>query len=162
MHNHLKSLLSISIVVLIFFPGLLPADDRGIQRQTVGPLINERRVALVIGNGSYRSAPLRNPVHDARLMAETLAKLGFEVLPREDRTQKQIKQDIKTFGGKLKQGGVGLFYYAGHGMQVGGRNYLIPVKADIESEEDVDIEAVDAGAVLAKMAAAQNLSLIHI
>lgn len=134
------------------------ADDRGIVVRSVkeGASRPEQRVALVIGNGAYESAPLRNPVNDARVMARALRELGFDVTEKENQTQKDMKREIQAFGQKLLKGGVGLFYYAGHGMQVNGRNYLIPVGASIEHEKQVEYEAVDAGAVLTEMDYARN------
>ena len=130
------------------------ADDRGF----VAPeaMKSERRVALVIGNSAYQDAPLKNPANDARVMAQTLRALGFTVHAHENLGQKAMRRAVIAFGRELREGGVGLFYFAGHGIQVRGRNYLIPVDAVIEGEADVEIEAVDTGAVLAKMANAQN------
>jgi uncharacterized caspase-like protein len=116
----------------------------------------QRRVALVIGNGTYEDAPLRNPVNDASDMARALTALGFEVIHKENLNQNDMKRAIREFGSKIRGGGVGLFYYAGHGVQVKGVNYLIPVGAKVESEEDVEYEAVDAGFVLAQMEGAGN------
>ena len=112
--------------------------------------------ALVIGNAGYESASLRNPVNDAREMANTLQGLNFQLELLEDASQKQMKRAIDRFGEKLRNGGVGLFYYSGHGIQVSGRNYLVPVNAEIVSEPDVEYESVDVGRVLAKMDAARN------
>ncbi len=117
----------------------------------------EPRVALVIGNGEYASLPLSNPVNDARLMANTLRELGFQVIEHQNLSQKAMKRAIRTFGDRLEKAGaesVGLFYYAGHGVQVDGHNYLIPIGADIDRESDVDIEAVSANVVLKTMARA--------
>ncbi|MBW2523091.1 MAG: caspase family protein [Deltaproteobacteria bacterium] len=122
----------------------------------VAPPTDERRVALVIGNGAYRGGRLANPVHDARAMAAALRQLGFAVTERSDLDQKQMKLAIRAFGRKLHGGGVGLFYYAGHGAQVGGQNYLIPLGADIPSEDHVDVESVPLRAVLAEIADAGN------
>ena len=111
----------------------------------------EVRLALVIGNGDYRTAPLRNPRSDAKLMATTLRSLGFEVVERLDQDQLGLKRAIRDFGDRLDQAGddaVAVVYYAGHGVQIGGRNYLIPINAEIERESDVDIEAVAADAIL--------------
>jgi formylglycine-generating enzyme required for sulfatase activity len=119
----------------------------------------ESRVALVIGNGAYANGPLINPASDARLVDETLKELGFHVILRVDADQKEMKRAIKDFGAALGDGGkgaVGLFYYAGHGVQVNGRNYLIPTRASIEREADVDIEAVSADWVISEMRAAGN------
>ena len=116
----------------------------------------EKRVALVIGNSGYGDAIgyLKNPANDARLMAKSLRSVGFDVIERIDANQKQMKRAVRDFGDKLRsagEDGVGLFYYAGHGVQMGGQNYLVPLKADINGEGDVDIEAVSAGSILAQM-----------
>ncbi|MFH1091686.1 MAG: caspase family protein, partial [Pseudomonadota bacterium] len=116
----------------------------------------ERRVALVIGNGEYRSAPLRNPPNDAEAMARTLSGLGFVVNKKINADRKTMIQAIHDFGRELRQGGVGLFFYAGHGMQVKGVNYLIPIDANPMAEQEVEFEAVAAERVLALMEAAGN------
>lgn|GEM_PF-4076766 len=116
----------------------------------------ERRIALVIGNSNYSDARLRNSVNDATDMASVLGNLDFSVTLKTDANQKAMENAIRDFGKKLRDGGVGLSYFAGHGLQVKHSNYLIPVGAEIESEGDVKYEAVDAGLVLAKMADAGN------
>lgn len=115
-----------------------------------------QRVALVIGNSKYAESPLLNPANDARDMAALLKQYGFEVLHGEDLAQKEMKSLIRSFGDKLREGGVGLFYYAGHGVQVADHNYLIPVGASIRSEAEIEYESVDLGFVLAQMQEAQN------
>src|SRR5215213_8287853 len=116
-----------------------------------------QRVALIIGNGAYTNAPrLKNPSNDATDIAEALSKLGFTVESGVDLTQKQMKFMIRAFGQKLKGGGQGLFYFSGHGVQLRGRNYLIPVDADITSEADVEDQGVDANLVLGLMDEANN------
>lgn len=77
---------------------------------------SERRTALVIGNADYGSSPLENPVNDARDMAETLRELGFSAMIRTNADQQEMWNAIRDFGNELVKGGVGLFYYAGHGM----------------------------------------------
>jgi hypothetical protein len=123
------------------------------------PTVGGPRIALVVGNSAYRDAPLANPVNDANLMARTLSAVGFEVIHRTDVSQKEMKRALNMFGDRLETAGreaVGLFYYAGHGIQVGGRNYLIPVDADIQREKDVDVEGVAADTVLSAMEYAGN------
>ena len=132
------------------------SGNRSIIKTEKSKYLSEKRVALVIGNSKYKSSPLKNPVNDSRAISETLNELGFEVITGENLTQKEMKKKIAAFGKKIKNGGVGLFYYAGHGMQVNGYNYLIPVKSKIDSEEDVEYEAVNAGRVLAQMDSAKN------
>jgi formylglycine-generating enzyme required for sulfatase activity len=119
----------------------------------------ETRVALVIGNSEYSTGPLPNPANDAKMMADTLEKLHFEVIRRINADQNAMKRGIQEFGSRLEKGGptaVGLFYYAGHGIQLNGLNYLIPVNARIEREGDVEIEAVSANWVLEQMRYAHN------
>lgn len=116
----------------------------------------QSRVALVIGNGNYAKSPLKNPANDARAMSATLRELGFEVTTGRDLNQKQMQKLIVKFGRALKKCDVGLFYYAGHGIQVEGENYLIPLEADLEDVETVPVEAVGLRYVLARMAAAKN------
>jgi hypothetical protein len=118
---------------------------------------NGKRIALVIGNGAYTSAPqLKNPPNDARDVAATLKALGFDVTSGINVNQRDMKRLIREFGQKLKGGGSGLFYYAGHGVQSKGRNYLIPVDAEIASEAEVEDSGVDVGLVLNFMDDAQN------
>ena len=116
----------------------------------------ERRLALVIGNSAYRIAPLKNPVNDAKDMAAALRGVGFEVMHKQNAGQRVMEESIRNFGTKLRKGGVGLFYYAGHGMQIGGRNYLIPTDAEVYKETDVKYESVDAGRILDEMNDAKN------
>ena len=112
------------------------------------------RVALVIGNGGYADSPLRNPVNDASDVAAKLRGLGFDVTLLTDAGQKKMERSIRDFGSKLARADIRLFYYAGHGMQVQGANYLIPVDADVATEYDVKYEAVNANRVLDGMAVA--------
>lgn len=125
------------------------------------PAAAEPRYALVIGNGNYGSSfsKLPNPPNDARLVSKALKSAGFEVMTVLDADQKQMKRAFSDFGNKLSAAGadaVGLFYYAGHGVQVDGANYLIPTGANIESAADVDMEAVNADWVLQQMEFAGN------
>ena len=114
------------------------------------------RTALVIGNSNYQSNPLKNPVNDAKDMARALKFSGFEVTLETDVDLRTMETAVRSFGRSLRKGGTGLFYYAGHGVQVNGSNYLIPIGAVIESQSDVRYEAVNAGLVLGKMEDADN------
>jgi uncharacterized caspase-like protein len=121
----------------------------------------EKRVALVIGNAAYKDGPLKNPVNDARAMGARLSELGFEVLLRENLTKSATETAIGDFAEKLSQGAVGMLFYAGHGIQLGGRNYMIPVDARLAAEQRVKLEAVDVETVLDQMAAASaRVSLV--
>ena len=116
----------------------------------------EQRVALVIGNGAYQSSPLKNPVNDATDMAQALKDKGFAVTLRTNIGNRDMRQAIRAFSQTLKAGGVGLFYFAGHGVQSKGRNYLIPLNAEIKEEFELEDEAFDANRVLAGMEEAGN------
>jgi uncharacterized protein YgiM (DUF1202 family) len=119
------------------------------------------RVALVVGNGDYTAeiGKLKNPTSDAQMMADTLTGLGFEVSLVTDADQKAMKRAIREFGQKLREtgpNGIGLFYYAGHGVQVDGENFLLPIGAEIQAEGDVELEAVSASSILSQMQFAGN------
>ncbi|HEX6911897.1 MAG TPA: caspase domain-containing protein, partial [Longimicrobium sp.] len=134
----------LAVLLSALLPAMLPAQA-------------ERRVALIIGNGAYENVgPLRNPVNDARAMAQTLSRMGFEVLLRENRNEDEVKQDIREWGRRLDQNSVALFYYSGHGIQVKGENYIVPVDAEIASEEEVEYGAVNTGLVMAQMERARS------
>ena len=122
----------------------------------------EKRLALIIGNSDYKDSPLRNPINDANDMASALEDLNFEVMLHTDADRREMGRAIRDFGSKLKENrGVGLFYYAGHGMQIENSNFLIPVDTPLEEEDEVPYESVDVGSVLAKMESAGNaLNLI--
>jgi hypothetical protein len=118
-------------------------------------------VALVVGNGDYAAeiGKLKNPISDAKLVADTLSGLGFEVSLVTDADQKAMKRAIREFGQKLRESGpsgIGLFYYAGHGVQVDGENFLLPIGAEIQAEGDVELEAVSASSILSQMQFAGN------
>jgi uncharacterized caspase-like protein len=103
----------------------------------------ERRIALVIGNADYDFAPLKNPVNDAEAMAQALEKLGFKVIKRENGKLGEMLEAIREFSLKASSNDVRLLYYAGHGVQIDGKNYLIPVDADIHSDDDFPRKSVD-------------------
>ncbi|MGZ3236539.1 MAG: caspase family protein [Burkholderiaceae bacterium] len=109
---------------------------------------NEDRIALVIGNSAYQSSPLKNPINDSRAMSIKLRTLGFDVIERENLTQKQVGSVLREFKSKLKPGAVALFFYAGHGLQVRGVNYLPTVDAEIASEEDVPLQSINLNQIL--------------
>lgn len=114
------------------------------------------RIALVIGNSKYALKPLRNPENDAYDMASTLEELGFQTILALNADQKQMLQSIDEFSQQLGKEDVGLFFFAGHGMQLGGTNYLIPVGAKIKSGTNVQRSAVSVDLVLEAMERAGN------
>ncbi len=146
------------LVILVTAFALVPVPGYSVRSIVPKKLTGtEHRLALVIGNGDYKSAPLKNPVNDAADITVALRKVGFKVIHKQNATHKVMEKAVRSFGKKLRRtGGVGLFYFAGHGMQVNGKNYLIPVDAEIESDSDVQFEAVDAGRILGKMEDAEN------
>lgn len=109
------------------------------------------RVALVIGNGDYTNSRLKNPVNDAMAIADALRDLNFKVIERTNIDLRQMNGAIDQFSESLREAEVGLVYFAGHGMQIEGENYLIPVKANISSANDIPYEAVPAGKIVGRM-----------
>jgi len=117
---------------------------------------SEPRHALVIGNATYSTAPLINSANDAAAVAKVLEKAGFTVDLKLNASQKQMSDAVTAFGDRLRGGGAGLFYFAGHGVQIKGRNFLMPVGADVQREDEVPYKAVDVQQVLDKMDTAKN------
>ena len=115
-----------------------------------------KRVALVIGNAKYKFSPLNNPVNDATDMAASLRSVGFDVIEIRDANKRQMRAATRRFEDKLATSDVGLVYYSGHGVEVKGRNYLIPVDADIRREHEVEDQAFDAGNILRMMESLQG------
>jgi len=138
--------LTVSVLV-ICLPVALPASA-------------ETRIALIIGNGDYARANLRlaNTVNDATAMQRALQQAGFQTIVRLNATRLDFYRAVDEFSTKIARDphAVGLFYYAGHGVQSDGVNYLIPVDAEIESDADLEADAFDVGRVLRGMGAAQN------
>lgn len=127
---------------------------------------DDDRLALVIGIGAYENiAALDNPANDATLMAEHLDKVGFEVTLVTDASQGELGRAISAFGRKLRDAGddaTGLFYYAGHGVQSFGNNYLLPVDVDVLDAADLSLVGIPANAVLRQMYSARNRTNIFI
>nr|VFJ44168.1 MAG: Caspase domain-containing protein [Candidatus Kentron sp. DK] len=116
-----------------------------------------RRVALVIGNSAYSSAPLANPKNDAADMTHALEALGFEVIPGFDLNRQQMEESIRRFREKMTGVDVGLFFYAGHAIQYDGKNYLIPIGANRDmKEEEVAGSLIETDSILKKMTGAGN------
>jgi uncharacterized caspase-like protein len=111
----------------------------------------ERRLALVIGNGDYRFSPLKNPVNDARAMADALRAMGFTVEYHENAGKRAMIEAIRGFVLKSASFDVRLFYYAGHGVQMNGKNYLIPVDADVQAEDEIAARCADVGEILERL-----------
>src|SRR5258708_6941587 len=117
----------------------------------------EARLALVIGNSSYRSVtPLPNPVNDAKAVSDQLKAMGFDVSAASDLSQADMRRAIRDFAAKIAEKGpetVALVFYAGHGVQVEGENFLVPVDARIQREADIPIEALRLAALMNSLSA---------
>ncbi|WP_245482600.1 caspase domain-containing protein [Mesorhizobium sp. M7A.F.Ca.ET.027.03.2.1] len=123
----------------------------------------QRRVALVIGNGTYAEAgTLANPVNDALDIADKLRSIGFEVIEGNDLGKRELERSIGAFSDALQGAGVGLFYYAGHGLQVDGRNYIVPVDARLDVPVKLQLEAVPIDEVLDIMEQQTKVSLVFL
>jgi len=122
----------------------------------------ESRVALVLGNAAYKHADaLRNPENDARAMAGALRQTGFDVILKVNATRREMTEAMREFASKVTPGGVALFYYAGHGVQVRGANYLLPVDASLADEDELKYEAIDVNDILGRLDEARvRLSLV--
>ncbi|OHE65828.1 MAG: hypothetical protein A2001_11850 [Treponema sp. GWC1_61_84] len=112
----------------------------------------EKRIALVIGNGAYPSTPLKNPPNDARDMAEALGRLGFKTTLILDADLARMNRAVRDFGNDLRDpDAVGLFYFSGHGLQIKGANYLIPAFMDIADQEEVPFQSLNVDLIYSKM-----------
>lgn len=130
---------------------------------TLAPAHAEKRVALVIGNSTYQhTAQLKNPSNDATDMAAKLRQLGFEVIDGTNLSKAEMEQRIRSFSTKLDGADVGLFFYAGHGFQVDGKNFLAPIDARLKSDADVDFEAVELDLVLKQMERNSRVSIVFL
>ncbi len=128
----------IALAPALWSPTCLP------QPQPKVEVSRQRRVALVIGNGRYPEIPLNNPEHDARLVAQTLRSLDFEVGEHLNLKARDFKRVLREFARRMDDDQVAsVFYYAGHGVQIGGRNYLLPVDIALRDEAEVRDEAID-------------------
>jgi len=140
----------LTIILSLLFASDLPAKQ-------------EQRLALLIGNSNYNhGGSLPNPVNDVRAMEKALESLGFVVMKYEDCSQKTMKRAMDEFGRTLKEKDVGLFFYAGHGVQMSRYNYLIPVDAELSNEKEVEYNCVRADRVLAEMESAGSKTNIVI
>ncbi|MGV7034808.1 caspase family protein [Methylobacterium symbioticum] len=127
-----------------------------------GCLADERRVALVIGNGTYRYAPpLRNTLQDATAVANALRDVGFsKVTVAVEQTRNQLLDTLRTFSAEAETAEWAVLYYAGHGIEINGTNFLIPVDAHLSSDRDASFEAINLNQVLAAVEGARRLRLI--
>jgi len=146
-------LLSIFLLSNLFF---VQADDRAVRVSI--KMKNEQRVALVMGNNEYTGvlSKLRNPINDARAIKSILESRGFEVIYQENGTKREMRDSLKKFYTKIKRGGVGFFYFSGHGIELDGQNYLIPIDAKLDEKSDAEFEAIALNKITKKMQNAKN------
>jgi len=124
--------------------------------------VNERRIALVIGNSAYRNVPLlTNPVRDATSIADALRRTGFQTVTLQtDLTKEKLVDALRNFAQLADSADWALVYYAGHGLEMGGANYLIPVDAKLSTDRDVGFETVPLDQVLSAVEGAKRLKLV--
>ena len=135
---------------------LLNAAPARAQERMRGITLTEARIALVIGNAAYRNDPLDNPVNDARLIGQALKDAGFSVSVQENLDRRSLVNALREFGNRLGENTIAVLYYAGHGLQLRDRNYLIPVDAEIRSEDEIPLAGVDLGFMLGRMSTARS------
>lgn len=129
----------------------------------VTPALAEKRVALVVGNSAYRyTGALGNPKNDATDVAEALRKTGFHVIDGFDLDKAAFDQKVRDFSAALKGSDAGVFFYAGHGLQVAGENYLVPVDAKAESEDALDWEMLKVSLVQRAMERSANTNVLFL
>ena len=126
------------------------------------PALADKRVALVLGNSAYQNVPpLANPVNDAALMADTFKKAGFDLVElKQNLTVQETRRVLRDFTDKASDADIAVIYYAGHGIEVDGSNYLIPVDARLERDDDVYDEAFSLDRILATVEPAKRLRLV--
>ncbi|MEY4294719.1 MAG: hypothetical protein RLY82_407, partial [Pseudomonadota bacterium] len=144
----LHSLVAICSLALALLPDVAFADGS--------------RLALVVGNGAYADGPLANPAHDAKDVAELLRKAGFDVVLHVDADKETLSKAVHQFGKQIKNPAVkvGVFYYAGHGIQREWRNYLVPVSAKIKTAGDVLRQTVEMSDLLSYMTHSKGRSFL--
>lgn len=150
MHRVVCLLLAAVVAVAAGLQQAAAAQERRLQVVAKG----SRRVALVIGNDRYPQMPLRNAVNDARAIAAALRKYGFLVTLALDTTYRDLSKTIDRFGSEVRPGDVALTYYAGHGLQVEGENYLVPVDFTTQNESDAKYESYPVGRIVDRLGAA--------
>ena len=147
-----------TIIFLLFqsVNAVFGQDNRQLEREK-GATQTEKRVALVIGNSTYQKHPALLVPQMMQMIWLALKDLGFEVISGTNQTKQQMEGLIRQFGTRLADTkAVGLFFYAGHGIAQGGTNYLIPIDADIQAQDEIDYSSVSINFVLNKMASANN------
>jgi len=152
-----KLFIGIVSILLTFLIFNLSAKDKTISK-VLKTTKSEQRVALVIGNNNYYKglSSLKNPVNDASDMNKTLQSCGFDVIYATNVTEQEFKNKIKEFNDRLEKGGVGLLFFAGHGVEVNKKNYLIPTDAQLKKERDIKYEAISLDDIMMDMKESGN------
>jgi tetratricopeptide (TPR) repeat protein len=140
----------------------LPTQQAVVPAAVSLPGVHQRRAALVIGNSAYQNVPaLSNPQHDAEAMAKTLRAIGFDTVTLvTNATHQTLIDALRTFAGAAEQSDWAMVYYAGHGMEVNGVNYLIPTDARLAVDRDVQFEAVPLDQIMAALEGAKKIKLV--
>jgi uncharacterized caspase-like protein len=141
-----------------------PSDNQPPTLNASAPATNfQHRVSLVIGNGAYRFAPaLANPANDEADVVDVLHKLNFDVVDGKNLDRRGMEDAIRQFGHKLDDADLALFFYSGHGLQVDGKNYLVPIDAKLERTSDLSLDAIDVRTVLTQMQSGQRVNLVFL
>ncbi len=148
--NYIKPILAFFLLTFFIEAG----NDRSIYRKKHG---NENKVALVIGNSNYTHfSPLKNTLNDAEDMRKVLKAKGFDVLYLQNGNLEDMETIVDKFASKLGEGGVGFFYYAGHGLEIGGKNYLVPVGTNIDKKTRVKYKAFPVDMIIDEMKNSHN------
>jgi uncharacterized caspase-like protein len=137
-------------------PAAGAGSGAGADRPGVATPASGRRIALVIGNGAYRSTPLKNPVGDAEAVAASLKQLGYEVVLKRDTNFVDLIEALRDFSVRAAAYPVRVLFYAGHGIQARGRNYLLPVDVEPQSEDEIAAKAADVGQVIDRLGALKS------
>lgn len=132
-----KIVFMISIILLLIFQSYI--------------LCFANQHALVIGNSGYKEIPLRSPINDANDMSSILERMGFNVIKKVNVNYQEMEDAIRQFGKAIKPNDIALFYFSGHGVQVAGINYLLPIGINIDSEDEIKYKSVAADMVLDKL-----------
>lgn len=153
---------SLAVAALLAMAALVLLFAAARAENAAAPAV-QRRVALVLGNAAYKNVPaLGNPVNDAKAMEQELKKLGFEVISGFDLTKAETQDTIARFAKTVRGADIALFFYAGHGMQAAGSNYLLPVDAVLEDETSLDFETVQVNFILRQMSRETGVRLVFL
>lgn len=140
---------------------IVPTTQKSVPLNAIHSTTSNKRLALVIGNASYKNKSLTSPINDADDMSATLKGFGFDVINLRDASLADMRKGVREFGDRLMNYDVGLVYYSGHGIEVKGRNFFLPVSEDIKHEDEVADQALDANLILEKMASAnKNVNIL--